>query len=243
MAYGGGDESSSSSAVTKAEFNELMTAMKGIQSNMETMKRELSAEREAADDRLVKRMRLTKGVEFKRKGNEKQHNFNEGVRDKIESATKALSATPPAVEKAMESLKEGEKLITARQKLIRIADRSEFGWNTVAEYEEDELADGSDDEKRLYKAELRADRKMKATKQKRKPSQPIKKDWRPRWQPSNMFGGNVHVPVGQSSSSMGSKPSMAGERPRASSGPCFECGKYGHFRKFCPDLMMQSLGK
>ena len=48
----------------------------------------------------------------------------------------------------MESLKEGEKLITARQKLIRIADRSEYGWNTVAEYEEDELANGSDDKKK-----------------------------------------------------------------------------------------------
>ena len=232
---------SSSAAVTKAEFNELMTAMKGIQSNMET-KRELSAEREAANDRLVKKMQFTKGIEFKRKGNERQYVFNEGVRDKIESATKALSATPPVVEKAMESLKEGEKLITARQKLIRIADRSEYGWNTVAEYEEDELADGSDDEKRLYKAELRAGRKMKATRQKRKPIQPNRKDWRPiRWQPSSMSGGNVPVP--QSSSSMGSKPSMAGERPRASLGPCFECGKYGHFRKYCPDLMMQNLGK
>ena len=47
----------------------------------------------------------------------------------------------------------------------------------------------------------------------------------------------------QSSSSMGSKPGTAGEKPRASLGPCFECGKYGHFRKSCPDLMMQSPGK
>ena len=51
------------------------------------------------------------------------------------------------------------------------------------------------------------------------------------------------MPAPQSSSSMGSKPSMAGERPRTSLGPCSECGKYGHFRKYCPDLMMQSLGK
>lgn len=121
MSHEDGGESSSA-VVTKAEFNELLTAMKGIQNRMETMKRDLSAEHEAADDRLVKKMRLTKGVEFKCKGNEKQHTFNEEVRDKIESATKALSATPPAEEKAMESLKEGEKLITVRQKIIRIAD-------------------------------------------------------------------------------------------------------------------------
>ena len=44
------------------------------------------------------------------------------------SATKALSATPPAVDKAKEALREGEKLITARQKLVRIADRHGILW-------------------------------------------------------------------------------------------------------------------
>ena len=74
-------------------------------------------------------------------------------------------------------LKEGEKLIKDRQKLIRIADNiSEFGWSTVAEYEEDELVDSSDDEKRLYKAELRAVRKVRATKQKRNKDQPNRKE-------------------------------------------------------------------
>ena len=165
-----------------------MATMKGIQRNMES-KRELSSEREAADDRLLKKMRLTKGIEFKRKGNEKQHVFNEEVKDKIESATKALCSTPPAVDRAKEALKEGEKLLTARQKLIRIADRSEYGWSTVAEYEEDELADGSDDEKRLYKAELQAGRKVKATKQKFRKDQ-SNRVWRHRWQsqPNIMVG-------------------------------------------------------
>ena len=77
MSRTNGGESPFSAAVTKVEFNELMAAMKGIQSNMKTMKREFSVEREAADDRLVKKMWLTKGVEFKRKDNKKQHIFNE----------------------------------------------------------------------------------------------------------------------------------------------------------------------
>ena len=55
------------------------------------------------------------------------------MKDRIEAASKCMSATPPAVEKAKEALQEGEQLITARQKLIR----SEYGWNTVAVYEED----------------------------------------------------------------------------------------------------------
>ena len=41
-----------------------------------------------------------------------------------------------------------------------IADRSEHGWATVAEYKEDEL-DNSDDEKRLFRAEVKAGRKIK----------------------------------------------------------------------------------
>jgi hypothetical protein len=34
-----------------------------------------------------------------------------------------------------------------KTKLLKIADRSEHGWATVEEYQEDELADNSDDEK------------------------------------------------------------------------------------------------
>ena len=47
------------------------------------------------------------------------------MRDRVDAATSALEQTPPAVEKARTLLKEGEKLITLRQKNILIADRSE----------------------------------------------------------------------------------------------------------------------
>ena len=45
--------------------------------------------------------------------------------------------------------------------MIKIADRSEHGWATVKEYEDDELAENSDDEKRLFRAEARAGRKTR----------------------------------------------------------------------------------
>ena len=171
---GGGG--ASASGVTK-EFSRLLSAMEGIQSQMQAMKRELSEDRDAADERLVKKIRMDKGLQFKRKSHEKQHNFNEQVLDKIEAAQKSLSSTPPAVDKAKEALKKGEKAIVSRQKLIRIADRSEYGWATVEEYEEDELADGSDDEKRLYKAEMRARRKVRAVKQKKGRKDLPRRDW------------------------------------------------------------------
>ena len=98
---------------------------------------------------------------FKKISHEKQFDFNEQVRDKVESAVAALELPSQAVEKARTLLKEGEKVIDARQKNIKIADRSEHGWATVQEYEEDELADNSDDEKRLFRTETRAGRKLK----------------------------------------------------------------------------------
>ena len=46
--------------------------------------------------------------------------------------------------------------------MIRIVDSSEYGWVTVKEYEEDKLADNSDDEKQLYRAKMRVGKKIKA---------------------------------------------------------------------------------
>ena len=44
-------------------------------------------------------------------------------------------------------LKEGEELITERQQMIKVADRSEHGRATVEDNVSDEFADNSDDEK------------------------------------------------------------------------------------------------
>ena len=68
-----------------------------------------------------------KNPAFKKEGHEKQFRFNEEVREKIATASDCLVITPVAVERAREALKEGEELIIARQKAIRIADRSEYG--------------------------------------------------------------------------------------------------------------------
>ena len=99
-------ESSTSAAlsVSKVEFSELMTTIKGTQQNMESMKRELSAERDAESRWLIAEEDAHhQGHRVQAQGKEKQHIFNEEVKDKIETVTKALSAIPPAVEKAKEA--------------------------------------------------------------------------------------------------------------------------------------------
>ena len=76
--------------VTKAEFSRLLTAIAGIQDQMQSMKRELVEDREAANERLVKRIRLDKAPSFKKKGHEKQFRFNEEVREKIAAASDCI---------------------------------------------------------------------------------------------------------------------------------------------------------
>lgn len=57
------------------------------------------------------------------------------------SVANSFNSTPPAVERAKESLRKGQRLLVARQKAIRIVDRSEYSWATVDEYEKDELGE------------------------------------------------------------------------------------------------------
>ena len=229
---------------------ELLTAIKNLESRMNeritTIKRDLTQEREQADERLVKRMKMEKTPTFKRKSHEVQYTFNEEVKAKFDSVKAALHETPPAVEKAKSAIEEGEKLVNDRQKLIRIADRSEHGWATVEEYEDDELADNSDDEKKLFKAEARAGRKLRQKLAKGKGrkgyfKKPGSNSWY-KWQPAGInFNqpsvSNVgvdtqrHVP---GTSIVSPQLQGASQSSLSQLGPCFLCGNMGHFKKSCP---------
>ena len=234
---------------SSAQFAQLLAAINKVETNVDAklsqMKRELVEERESADDRLVKKMRLEKRPVFKKISHEKQFDFNEQVRDKVESAVAALELPSPAVEKARTLLKEGEKHIDARQKNIKIADRSEHGWATVQEYEEDELADNSDDEKRLFRAETRAGRKLKQknfknAKKRSVSRKPVRASW---WGPALTGGEPVHS---NASALVGILPRLqvakntsqgSGGAGTSQLGPCYMCGKMGHYRRACPLLL------
>ena len=56
---------------------------------------------------------------------------------------------------------EAQAVIKRRQKVIKIADKSKDGWLVVEEYESDDLASGTDNEKRLKKARSKAEKHRK----------------------------------------------------------------------------------
>ncbi|CAG2227644.1 unnamed protein product [Mytilus edulis] len=134
---------------------------------------------------------------FKRKGNEEQFKVNSKVANKRKEARCFLREDPKQTEqtqKAAQSISE---------------DQSESGWKTVTEYETHSLADDSEDEKRIIRAENKAARKIKNEKQsKQHRSTPYSTSQ------SSRFNSNAprnNVPV---------------QRP----GKCYECGIPGHWR-------------
>ena len=96
---------------------------------------------------------------LKRAGNEAQFKFTKRLLDHIQEAQECMKRkNDEGYEKATQEMEAGEALLLNRQKMIKLADRSELGWSVVEEYEADELADNSEDEK-IARAEKEAERK------------------------------------------------------------------------------------
>ena len=60
------------------------------------------------------------------------------------------------MEEVKKELEGGIQLISPRQKLIKLVNRPDYGWDAVNEYEKDELAEDDGDAKQLEKAEKTA---------------------------------------------------------------------------------------
>ena len=82
-------------------------------------------------------------VQFKKKGNEQKFKFNPKILKANAKASRAMASGDTT--RAKESLQEGTDLLNKRQELIKLADKSEFGWATINEHLDDELADDESD--------------------------------------------------------------------------------------------------
>lgn len=87
----------------------------------------------------------------------------------IRTSTAAVKALENGnIGKAKEELNEGISLLTNRQKIIKLADKSEFGRATVQEHVCDHLADDEADACKIKKAETRAAAKLKSLQEKKR---------------------------------------------------------------------------
>ena len=144
---------------------------------------------------------------FKKKGNEQQFKFNQKVLKTSVAAN--------------------------RQKIIKLADKSDFGWATVQEYVADDLADNDVDASKIKKAEKRAAAKVKSLQEKKRKSNP-----KPSFSvPSSSIGASK---FGDGAGSL--SPSVNYFRPQGRSSSnfnrsfdmCYRCGRRGHWANYCP---------
>mgnify|MGYP000432886512 FL=1 len=104
-------------------------------------------------------------------------------------------------------------------KVIKIADKSQYSWATAQEYLSDELASDSEDEKRLFRSERKAEKKVKDAQKKH--SQMYQHQ---RFQPYPPFNPNHRssLPTSDANSNTGSRfGRYLGVRGRQI-GPCFK---------------------
>ena len=174
--------------------------------------------------KLESRLKNEANIKFRYKGNGEQFSFNSDVKNDILDVIEKIEKSEPSIEDVQDYLKDIVKNIDYRNKLIRMADKSEAGWSVVAEYEKDDVADNSEDEKRIKQAERRAIWKTKTRKLKRR------------------------APATVSSEDQAKKARAEGKqdrlfRPKRVAGPndiCFRCSKPGHWSFECRSFKNQS---
>ena len=195
---------------------------------------------EEASQKLARSSGRRDPYTFRRKGNENQFHFNQDVEDAFAEVSAGLQKVnadnlgergKPGLQKAMGAAEEGMSLIARRQKLLKLADRSEWGWAVVEEYVEDDLADDSGDEKRMERAELAAGRKI-ARKRKAeglgRGRRYGRSDGRALQNLQPVGGGQLQQPL--------APPAVRQRLTGAgvSTFSCFTCGEPGHMRRECP---------
>ncbi|CAG2221607.1 unnamed protein product [Mytilus edulis] len=138
---------------TQGEFNEK------LRKDISELKHEVHGSTVAVASQ-VKKLKTESQYIWKYEGNKVQFLLNTEF---LEDLTQAIWAIDNSkTDYARETITEVIDKIKRRNKLVKIADSSEGGWETVRQYESNPVASNSDDENKINKAESRAIRKRNA---------------------------------------------------------------------------------
>ena len=229
------------------QLTEIVNQLKENRSDVNSLREEVRGNSVAVGNE-VKKLKIDIDVVWKRPGNKVQFDFNSEIQDLISQSLWAQENSK--ADYASDLLTEAVDKLKKRKKLIRIADTSEGGWDTVKQYESNPIASDSNDESKLQKAENRAlkRRKTKITKPgTRKPSQSATRSgmFPVQFSSGTAWGGSApyaYNPVNQFSGrggknfrgSQGFHNPIYNQGSSSGIGPCFACGEFTHFRRNCP---------
>ena len=173
---------------------------------------------------MAKKMKTGKKYEFKHVGNQQQFDHQADVKEALQSAFDAVVSSK--YEQAKEALQEGMLLVDKRSKFIILADK--YGWDFVKEYQRDEIASNSDDEKHIKKCvkQVTSSRVQNRIKLNRKTGTSATMNGGS----PLMFNSHYRMPSPNSRS----LNSMLFRSLKQMFGPCHSCGRYGHYWRACP---------
>lgn len=182
-----------------------------IKQQFSQLKTDIRNDNEKTLDIVNKKLGSKKdNVELRYEGNKRQFQFNSEILEDIDTIKNKIDSS--SIEDVEECLDKITNKLIHRNKLIKMADRSEGGWSTVYEYEKGDLAENSDDEKKIRRAESRAVKRKKFLPRRPTDHQRLPTPANPR---QTLFRG------------------FNSEKEETS--VCWRCGRTGHFRNRCPN--------
>ena len=211
-------------------FDQLMSAkLDSVQNKISDNQQKLP---ESQIAKIQSNILANDGSKFKKKSCEDQFKFGVKLLDSLQHAESALSRNnDPASLVAKEKNFRRKRDYYTSTEIDQIADDSDMGWKTVKEYEFNPLVEDSDDEKRLLRAEARANRRSKQQKQRKN-----QRRYNPYGTGYASYGSAPYGTGRWSSTATSTQPmreqSVFPEARRQ--GLCFLCRRSGHWKKGLP---------